>query len=300
MNNNETRTLWISVGAALLAIFLLYSWSQKQKSDMSRQYGTSQRVVVASKDIPELQTIDESMITIEEKPVDFLQPGFLKDPEIAVGQIAAAPIKKGEQLLENKLLLPGPETGLSLEVTPGKRALTIPIDDMRGVSRLLRPGDRIDLIGAFDYGRGTEQKREVRTILQDVVILATGVNIVNKIPRRLELDANGKTVTMTNLIGDTSFTNITVEAKPEDVQTLVYVLATNPGGIFAVLRHPNDRYQNVTKSTTAEDVLGRPTLAPRLPAAVVPPVPQQMQPAPVAQPPRRLPAKRNRPGFESL
>ena len=34
MNPNETRTLWISIGAAIFAIFLLYSWSQEQKQQM--------------------------------------------------------------------------------------------------------------------------------------------------------------------------------------------------------------------------------------------------------------------------
>lgn len=289
MNPNETRTLWISVGAALFAIFLLYSWSQEQKATIAKQFGTSKRVVVAAKDITELETIDESKLEIVERPVDFIEPEAINDIEIAVGQVAAAPIKKGEQVLQTKLLLPGPETGLSMEVTPGKRAITIPIDDMRGVSRLLRPGDRIDLVAALDSGKGADQKREVRTILQDVVVLATGLKIANKIPRRLELDANGKTVTQINLSADTTFTNITVESKPEEVQQLVYILSTSPGSLFAVLRHPNDRYITPPKTTTVDDVLQRAAL-PRVPAAALPAPP----PAPGApQPTRAQPQRRN-------
>lgn len=293
MNSNETRTLWISVGAALLAIFLLYSWSQEQKTQMSRQFGSSKRVVVAAKDIAELETIDESKLEVIERPVDFIEPEAVNDPEMAVGQVAAAPIKKGEQLLQTKLLLPGPETGLSMEVTPGKRAISIPIDDMRGVSRMIRPGDRVDLIAALDVGKGQDQRREIRTILQDVVVLATGTNVVNKIPRRLELDGNGSKVTQINLSADTTFTSITVEGKPEEIQNVVYILATSPGNLFTVLRHPNDRYQNATKTTSVEDVLGR-AVAPRMPAAAAPPV--VMPPVQQARP---LP-KKKRPGFESL
>ncbi len=259
---------------------------------MSRQFGSSKRVVVASKDIAELETIDESKLEVVERPVDFIEPEAINDPEIAVGQVAAAPIKKGEQLLQTKLLLPGPETGLSMEVTPGKRAISVPIDDMRGVSRMIRPGDRIDLIAALDIGKGADQRREVRTVLQDVVVLATGTNVVNKIPRRLELDGNGTKVTQINLSADTTFTNITIEGKPEEIQNVVYILATAPGNLFAVLRHPNDRYQNPTKTTSVDDVLGR-AVAPRMPAAVAPPIM-----APIA--PRVLPAKKKRPGYEAL
>jgi pilus assembly protein CpaB len=297
---NQTRTLWISVGAALFAIFLLYSWSQEQKTMMAKKFGSTKRVVIASQDIAEMSTIDESQLEYVEQPVDFIQPDAISEPEAAVGQVAAVPIKKGEQLLQTKLLLPGPDTGLSMEVAPGKRAITLPVDDMRGVSRLLRPGDRIDIVAALDSGRGAEARREVRTILQDVVVLATGVNIVNKIPRRFELDANGKTVNRINLSANVSFSNITIEAKPEEVQELVYLLATAPGNLFTVLRHPNDRLQAPTRTTTLDDILGRPNLA-RVPAAAVPPqMPSFAPPSPAQRPkvPSELPQKRGR--FQDL
>ncbi|MES2855665.1 MAG: Flp pilus assembly protein CpaB [Bdellovibrionota bacterium] len=300
---NQSRTLWISVGAALFAIFLLYSWSQEQKTAMAKRFGSTKRVVIASQDIAEMETVDESKLEYIEQPVDFIQPDAITEPEAAVGQVAAVPIKKGEQILQTKLLLPGPDTGLSMEVSPGKRALTLPIDDMRGVSRLLRPGDRIDIIAALDSGKGAEAKREVRTILQDVVVLATGINVVNKIPRRFELDANGKTVNRINLSANVNFSNITIEAKPEEVQQLVYLLATSPGNLFTVLRHPNDRLQAPTRTTSVEDILGRPNVM-RVPAASAPSGPPQMPmfaPPPQSQKPKvptSLPQKRGR--FQDL
>ncbi len=292
MSSSETRTFWISIGVALFAIFLLYSWSQTQKEEVSRKFGATKRVVVASQDIAEMETIDESKLEMVEKPAEFIQPDFISEPEVAVGQVAAAPIKKGEQLLQTKLLLPGPDTGLSMEVSPTKRALSIPIDDMRGVSRLLRPGDRIDLIAAIDYGKGADQKKEVRTVLQDAPVLATGVNVANKIPVRFEKDSNGS-INRINLSGNTNFNNITIEVKPEEAQQIIYILATSPGSLFVTLRHPNDRYVNPTRTTAVEDVLGRPNL--RLPSAV---------PAVVAPPPPvvapRMPLKKRNGRFEEL
>lgn len=281
MQGNQTRTLWISVGAALLAIFLLYSWSQEQKTTMAKKFGATKRVVIASQDIAEMETIDESKLDYVEQPVDFIQPDAISEPEGAVGQVAAVPIKKGEQLLQTKLLLPGAETGLSMEISPGKRGIALPVDDIRGVTRLLKPGDRIDIIAALDYGKGTDARREVRTILQDVVVLATGLNVVNKIPRRFELDGNGKTVNRINLSANVNFSTITVEAKPEDAQQLVYILATSPGSLFTVLRHPNDRLQAPTRITTVEDVLGKPQLS-RVPAAAPAALPS-VQTAPMVQ-----------------
>lgn len=297
MGSNDTRTVWISVAVALFAIFLLYSWSQEQKAQMASKFGATVRVVVASKDIAEMETIDESKIQIIDQPKEFIQPDAVLEPEVAIGQVAAVPIKKSEQLLETKLLLPGPDTGLSMEVSHGKRAITIPIDDTRGVSRLIRPGDRIDLIAALDYGKGGDSKREVRTIMQNVLVLATGLNVVNKIPRRFELDANGKNINRINLNASTNFSNITVEVKPEEVQQLVYILSVSPGSLFATLRHPNDTLMNPIRSTAVEDVLGKPEVV-RQPAQAAPPILRQARPAAPPRPAALPRKKRN--GFEEL
>lgn len=293
MNSNESRTLWISIGAAMFAIFLLYSWSQEQKTQMAKKFGSTKRVVIAKETIQEMETVNESKLDYIDQPVDFIQPEAVTEPEEAIGQVAAVPIMKGEQIVKTKLLLPGPYTGLSFEVSPGKRAITLPIDDMRGVAKLIRPGDRIDVVAALDYGKGLEAKREVRTILQDVVVLATGLNIVNQLPRRLELDNDGKTVVRKNLSASTSFTTVIIEVKPEEAQQLVYILATSPGSLFTTLRHPNDRIQAPLRASTVEDVLQKPTVV-RQPAAAEPPV-VAPAPKPVL---KKSPAKKN--GFEEL
>jgi pilus assembly protein CpaB len=198
-----------------------------------------------------------------------------------------------------------------MEISPGKRAITLPVDDMRGVSRLLRPGDRIDIIAALDSGKGAEARREVRTIMQDVVVLATGLNVQNQLPRRFELDPNGKTINRINLSANTQFSNITIEAKLEEAQELVYILATSPGSLFTVLRHPNDRLQSPARITTVEDILGRPSVM-RQPAQVPQlaqqqpqfnnPPPQQQLFRPPTPPQQRapltLPKKKGR--FEEL
>ena len=292
MNANQTRTLWISIGVAVFAMFLLYSWSQDQKKEMGKKFGAVKAVIVASKDIIEMATIDESMLETIEKPAEFIEPGALTDMESAIGQVAGLPMRKGAQILQTNLLHPGPETGMSFEVSPTKRAVTIMIDDMRGVSRLIRPGDRIDLIAALDSGKGVDQRREVRTILQDVPVLATGLNMVNKLPRRIEAEQDGKTMSLINMRSDTAFNAIVVEVKPEEAQKLIYIMSLSPGGLFATLRNPNDRspVQNLA-STTIDDLLQRAQIA-RVPAAI--PV------APAPPPPPRQMLKKTRGGFQSL
>ena len=255
MNRNETRTLWISIFAALFAVFLLYSYTQEKSSQLTRQFGAKDRVVIAAVDINEMQTIDETMLQIVERPQDFIQPSAFKNPEDIVGRVALAPIRKDEQILENKVMEPGPLTGLALQVAPTRRAVTIPVDEMRGVAKLIKPGDRIDIIAALDVGRGSNQRREVKTLMQDVVILATGLRVVHELPRLFE--TQGRNEYVTNLRADTNFSTITIEATPKEAQDLIYILSTSPSSLFLTLRHPSDHQKTNLPVSTVESVLGQ-------------------------------------------
>jgi pilus assembly protein CpaB len=259
--NNQSRTLVISLAAGLFASFLLYSYSQENRAAYEKKFGAKRNVVIAKVDIGEMQTIDDTMLIVDQKPSDFVEPGAISDTELAVGQVAAAPIKKGEQVLQTKLLQPGPDTGISLQVAPTKRAVTLPVDEVRGVAKLIRPGDRIDIYAAVDSGKGINARREVTMIMQDVVVLATGVNVVNNIPRTMELDSNGKNIIQTTLTGDTKYNTVTIEATPKESQDLIYLLATTPGNIYFTLRNPNDRaVPPRLPSSTSDSLLGRPSV----------------------------------------
>jgi pilus assembly protein CpaB len=252
----NSRTFWISLSAALFSMFLIYSYSQEQKAQYDKRYGTTKTVLIATKDILEMSTIDETMISQEERPVDFLQPGAVENPDDAVGLVAATPIKQGEQIVLTKLLSPGSATGLAIQVAPDKRAITIPVDDVRGVGKLIKPGDRVDILTSINYGDNKSDHREVKTLLQDVLILATGINVTNNIPRALQLDTfNGKPV-YKNLNGDTGYSTVTVEVAPMDAQNLIYIESVAPGAIFLSLRNGNDRTPTPLQTATLDTVLG--------------------------------------------
>lgn len=290
MNSNPTRTLWISIGLGVFAMFLIYSYSQEKKAEYDKRYGTSKRILTASKDILEMSTIDETMVEYQEIPVDFIQPGAVENSDLAINKVAAAPFKKGEQILNTKILSLGANTGLSNQVAPGKRAVSIQIDEARGVSKLVQPGDRIDILASVEIGKGPNKEVEVRTIMQDVVILATGPKITNNIPRLLEKNNFTNESVYRNLNGDTSFQTITVEASPQEAQNLVFLMTTAPGSIFLSLRNPNDRIVSPTSGADSNSILGRanPTfLRPIEPVATAPVIAQPVRPRLPASLPKR-------------
>ncbi len=321
--NNESRTLWLSVFAGLLSAFLLYSYSQEKKAEYDKDYGTLVNVVIAKDDIPEMQTIDPTMLEVVQRPEKYVDPGAVKDVNSVEGLVAGMPIKKGQQILQTKLLSPGPDTGIALQVAPTKRAITLPVDEVRAVAKLIRPGDRIDIFAAIDSGKGLMQKRDVGLLMQDVVVLATGTNIVNNLPRALEVDPNSKNITISALSGDTKYTSVTIEVSPKEAQDLIYILSTSPGNLFFTLRNPNDRAMvNRLPSSNSDTIMSRtqandggmpmpasvapsyaptaPLVAPQAPQQNYQPQPSYRPTTPSATPPSGTPSKKPSSGYQRL
>jgi pilus assembly protein CpaB len=294
---NESRNLWLSIGAALFAVFLIYSYSQEKKKELDKNLGAKKTIVRAKEDIPEMSTVYDTMLETVEIPANYVYPDTVSVPDEIIGHVAAVPVKKGQLIMKNMLFTPGPDTGISLQVAPNKRALALPVDEIRGVAKLIRPGDRVDIIATVDVGKGQNQRREATILMQDVPILATGVSVVNNIPRLLELDASGKNVTQTSLTGDTRYSTITIEASPKEAQDIIFMLSTSPGNLFFILRNPNDRMNNIRiPSSTAESLLGQAgSYTP--PAASLPGTTPKFTPG---YPGRGTTPKSTKPGFKSL
>jgi len=256
--NQESKNLWMAVVFAVVAAGLLYSHIQEKNKSIAKKFGAKNSVVVAKLDIGEMVPINDTHVELKEMPVDFISPGSIRDMSDVVGKVALAPFRKGEAIIQNKIVKPSPLTGLSLQVSPGKRAVTIPIDNMRGVAKLLKPGDRIDMIASIMVGSGQNKKKIVKTLMQNVPILATGPKISNELPVLYEKNKRGDEVIVKNLTRDISYSNITIEASPVEAQNIIFILNDNPKNLFITLRHPSDTGPiPVNISTSTETILGR-------------------------------------------
>lgn len=254
---------------ALLSVFLVSSWVGDVEERAQKRYGTTVRVVKAKIDIKESQTITEDMIGRENIPKSFLEPSAIYFEDAAkdanseeennkslrslVGSVALVPIKKGEQLSYNKITEPGIRTGLSPQVSPGRRAIAMNVTNQSSVSKLIKPGDRVDVIAVLDMGGGKENKVS-KTILQDVVVLSVGQNVTNNIPRKLEME--GSKVAYRSLNEDTSFDTVTLEVEPEQAQVVALVAGNGDSALTLVLRNNDDTERKNFGSTMMSDILG--------------------------------------------
>lgn len=254
MNN---RAFTISFVVAVLAVMMVYSYVSSTEEEFRKMYGTDKAVVVAKRNIKELDMLDETNLTIISIPTKFVQPGTSNNISDFKSALAIAPISEGEQITKTKVTQLGVRTGLARQVAVGKRAVTIRINDEQAVAKLLKPGDRVDVMATIDpSGSGNKLFLEARTILQDVLVLATGKYVTNTVPGILEGDAfKGNVKTMRGLSEYNQYANITLEVDPFQAQTLYY--AAKNLDVYIALRNNDDNLKEELGKTMMKDLMGK-------------------------------------------
>lgn len=249
----NSRAFSLSLVIALVAVFMSYSYIDSVEKEHLEKYGHPQPVVVAQIDIKELELIDDTKVKIETYPKKFLMPGHLKRIEEVYNTIATVPIKAGEQITAPRVTQPGARTGLAQQISVGKRAYSLNITAGQAVGKLIKPGDRVDIMALIAYAPGQLEKMKVKTVLQDVLILSTGYNITNALPAVvLQRDEE---IRKMNLNTYTDYNTVTVELSPMEVQKMIYLI--NAGSkIHLSLRNNDDKTIEGLTSTEIYDVLG--------------------------------------------
>jgi pilus assembly protein CpaB len=264
MNN---RALTLALVMAAIAVFFVQSYVSSIEEEAKKKFGTEILVIVARRDIKEMETLNETELELKLIPKRFLEPAAIslekkeEDKQASkalkelAGTVAMVPIRKGEQITYNKITEPNMRTGLAPQVAPGRRAMAIPVGEISGVSKLIKPGDRVDLIAVLDAGGGKDNKI-AKTVLQDVLILSIGRNVSNNVPRVIESDGPGGKEKMRSLVQDFTYVSVTVEVEPSQAQALALVLANGENALTLALRNNDDTERLTFPSSMMIDILG--------------------------------------------
>ena len=127
-------------------------------------------------------------------------------------RVVLTPVQKNEPILVSRITGSGQRASLSALIDAGMRAVTLRVDDVRGVAGFVLPGDRVDLVLTRHEG----EKSFADVLLQNVKVLAVD-QLTNE---RQEGPAVAKAVT--------------VEVSTEQAQKLI--LAAGVGSLSLVLR----------------------------------------------------------------
>ncbi|WP_375284908.1 Flp pilus assembly protein CpaB [Marinicauda pacifica] len=120
------------------------------------------------------QRVDASTLYWQPWPEEAMSPGYITQSarpaaiEEFSGAVARAPMAQGEPVTERKLVQPGDAGFMAVVLSPGMRAVAVPISASSGAGGFILPNDRVDVIITTD----ANGRMASRTAIENVRVLA--------------------------------------------------------------------------------------------------------------------------------
>ncbi len=196
--------------------------------------------VVANQDLAAGSRLNASTVSVRQIPKEWAYADALTPEQIDRFDNASldAPAKRGQPILWQQL---APQArSLSDRIEPGRRALTVPVDEVSSLAGMVVPGDRIDLLLAVRRASGAA----LIPVVQNALVLATGSRSDARAPGSGEvrgLDARG-------------FSTLTLDVSPDTARKIF--AAREVGQLTAALRSRADEESTPMQKTDALRLLG--------------------------------------------
>ena len=231
---------WVVLIVALviggLAALAARSYLNRQMASIeAKSKGKTVMAIVAKGDIAKGVKLSTENMALRPIPLEFSHSAAVTpdDFERIDGQTLAYPVKSGEMIMWGLMETQRTPT-FSSRVDTGRRAMTVPVDEINSISGLLEPGDSIDLVVTLDQNG----KKFTFPLLQNVEVMATG--------QRSEDDPKGGEARQ--------YTTVTINTAPTQAQQLI--AAREMGKLTALLRNPLDKQPFDNKQYDVAGLLG--------------------------------------------
>lgn len=177
-----------AIAIGLLAAFLVFNYVQGAE-DRANEDAQRVDVFVVQEPIPQGtlgdQAIEEELIGRDQIPQEFQPDTAVLNLDEISGKVSLANLAPGQVLVDGMFVDPTEsDIGTSQQLDPDQTAITVSVDEIRGVAGLLVPGDEVNLLVTEGGGEGgdegaasSESLGQARYLFQKVQILAVGSQI---------------------------------------------------------------------------------------------------------------------------
>lgn len=187
-------------------------------------------VLVAAADIPIGTLLTGAHLRWQIWPTDALPETYVVKPEAAevddpsqnlIGAVVRQNILAGEPLTKGRYLMPGDRGFLAAVLRPGYRAMAVPINATSGISGLVFPGDRVDILLTHTVQRGGVNRRASETVLSNVRVLAIDQTISNpdgqaRLGKNTTLEVTPKQAEMLTVVGELGRLSLSLRSLVKD------------------------------------------------------------------------------------
>jgi Flp pilus assembly protein CpaB len=255
------KLLLIAIVCGVLAALLGWAYLKAKESQYKAAYQPAAQVklavVVPNADIGKAQTIKRELVAVLEVPREYLPSNAVmaEDWPRLEGRMTLMELQKGRPITWDAVERDG-ISRFSENVELGKRVKTVKVSKINSFDGMLRPGDRIDLLGSFaaaDVGLTAQPNYAddvVMTILEDIAVLAAGREDAKG--RKYENFYDRSSPDGFNM----NFSTLSLMLTPAQVARVE--LAEKSGELVAVLRHPKDTSSASLGQTTVSSLLDPP------------------------------------------
>ncbi|MGH7712758.1 MAG: Flp pilus assembly protein CpaB, partial [Gemmatimonadaceae bacterium] len=195
-------------------------------------------VVVANADLPEGAALDQATLSVAQWPIATVPPAAYSSVDSLIGRVTRISVFKGEPIIPGRLAPAGTGPGIQVKITPGKRAMAVKIDDVAGVSGLIQPNSRVDVLVTLRDAGKTGGEQISKLFMSNMRVLAVGT-VVQSGPDNRPINA----------------TTATLEVTPEEAERLA--VGMREGSIQLVLRGYGDPDSIQTTGARSDDVLAQ-------------------------------------------
>lgn len=237
------------VVSILLGLMVYFAMSGDDEKAAEKPQTNLVQVVAAKQDIPERTVVKEDMLKVVEVPSELVPEGAFRDVADAVDHPTSTAIQQGDIMTSRKVYVDIRMAGFTGIIPPDCRAVTIPINDVTGVSGFAHPGDYVDIM----IISGTKENSiNGRIILQDVLLL--GINRTADLPNTPTGDSSQKDSGQKDDAGSQAVGSVNTKASSDTMATATVALkpadalklaaASQEGTLYLVLRpfKPRDMY----------------------------------------------------------
>jgi Flp pilus assembly protein CpaB len=167
-------TLLVAAVCAFLAAAILAVAMQQYRHHVKNE-GNPETVLVASgliqKGTPGDAIASEQLFRTRSIAAKQVSSGAIADTAHLHGKVAAADIYPGQQLTASEFTAAG---GLTNELAPDQRAMTIPLTTSHGMLGQLHDGDHVDVYVSLNSGSSGRSLPVLRLLMEDIQVLRAG------------------------------------------------------------------------------------------------------------------------------
>jgi pilus assembly protein CpaB len=176
--------------------------------------------------------IDRLMLSVAQWPIATIPVGAYGTVDSVVSRVSRVTVFAGEPLVPGRLAPQGTDAGLVTKISPGKRGMSIRINDVSGVAGLIQPNARVDnmLTTTLDNA-----DRAGKIFMSNMRVLGIGTTVHNS--------EDGRPI---------PGTTATLEVTPEEAEQLA--VAQAQGSIQLILRGYGETDSTETSGATSRDV----------------------------------------------